>query len=80
MNTMQEFCAPSTRAAYCYCWGLFASWWAVQGMDPHGVTVDAILQFLQSQLEAGTAAVTMHSLVAVNKAVRLGHSALSDAA
>lgn len=43
---------------------------------PHGVTVNTILQ---SQLEAGRAAVILHGLVAVIKAVHLGRSALSNA-
>lgn len=79
IDTMQESRAPSTRAAYCYCWGLFAAWCAARGQDPHGATVDVILSFLQSQLEAGRAAATLCGLVAAIKAVRLGRSAISDA-
>lgn len=79
IDTMQESRAPSTRAAYCYRWGLFAAWCAARGQDPHGATVDVILSFLQSQLEAGRAAATLRGLVAAIKAVRLGRSDISDA-
>lgn len=41
--------------------------------------MDAILRFLQSQLEASRAAATLRGLVAAIKAVRLGRSAISDA-
>lgn len=46
----------------------------VHGLDTQGATVNTILQ---SQLEAGRAAVILHGLVAVIKAVHLGRSALS---
>lgn len=39
------------------------------GTDFHKATVDAILQFLQSQLESGKAAGTLRGTVAVIKAV-----------
>lgn len=65
VNTMQESCAPFTRAAYDYRWGLFPSWCAVHRLDPHGATVDAIQQFLKSQLKASRTVVTLRGMVAV---------------
>lgn len=74
-----DIMTPSTRAAYHYRWGLFTAWFTVHRLEPHFVTVDAILQFLESQLEAGRTAITLRGLVAAINAVRLGRSALSDA-
>lgn len=75
--TIQHARAPSTRAAYSYRWQMFATWCASHQVDPYLASAQEILQFLQSQLEAHKAAVTLRGLVAAIKAVRIGDFALS---
>lgn len=43
VRMLQEFCALSTRTAYCFLRGLFASWCAAHQLDPHQTTVNMIL-------------------------------------
>lgn len=76
MATIQQARAPSTRAAYSYRWQLFAAWCGSNQVDPYLASAQQILQFLQSQLEARKAAVTLRGLVAAIKAVRIGEVAL----
>lgn len=75
--TIQHARAPSTRAAYSYRWQVFTTWCASRVVDPYLASAQEILQFLQSQLEAQKAAVTLRGLVAAIKAVRIGEFALS---
>ncbi|XP_029924002.1 uncharacterized protein LOC115371027 [Myripristis murdjan] len=66
---------PLRGAAYSYRW-LFAAWCGSNQVDPYLASPQQILQFLQSQLEARKAAVTLRGLVAAIKAVRIGEVAL----
>ncbi|KAL7395764.1 hypothetical protein ABVT39_022788, partial [Epinephelus coioides] len=73
---MQHARAPSTRAAYSHRWQVFTNWCESQQVDPYLAPAQEILRFLQSQLEAQKAAVTLQRLVAAIKAVRIGEVAL----
>ena len=75
--TIQHARAPSTRAAYSYRWQVFTTWCACHQVDPYLASAREILRFLQSQLEAQKAAVTLRGLVAAIKAVRISKFALS---
>lgn len=74
--TMQHAQAPSKRAVYSHRWQMFTNWCESQQVDPY-LAPAQILRFLQSQLEAQKAAVTLRGLVAAIKAVSIGEFALS---
>ncbi|XP_078025738.1 uncharacterized protein LOC144463846 [Epinephelus lanceolatus] len=75
--TMQHARAPSMRAAYSHRWQVFTNWCESQQVDPYLAPAQEILRFLQSQLEAQKAAVTLRGLVTAIKAVRIDEFALS---
>lgn len=69
VKTLEGACAPSTRVAYSFRWGMFPSW--CEGHNSYtSLTSTAcdILQFLLEQLDAGTFSSTIRGMVAAIKA------------
>ena len=56
---------------------MFTTWCVSHQVAPYLASAQEILRFLQSQLEAQKAAVTLRGLVAAIKTVRIGEFALS---
>ena len=77
IQTLESARAPSTRAAYAFCWGKFTSWCEVHQVDPPVSTSQHILQFLQEQLGQGKSAATLRGTAAAIKASRVGNRSLS---
>ena len=75
--TIEHVRAPSTRATYSYRWQVFTTWCVSHQVDPYLASAQEILQFLQSQLEAKKAAVTLQGLVEAIKAARIEEIVLS---
>ena len=65
--SIQHARAPSTRAAYSYRWQVFTTWCVSHQVAPYLASAQEILRFLQSQLEAQKAAVTLRGLVAARQ-------------